>query len=314
MMRRRLWLICDMDETLVRKADDVAASICLPLIYRWLKRSADHCMVLATSDDGRRPFQFAQAISEDVRPQFYLATSDGAALFHSTAAPHGQDQYAPVDGFPRLSLPQVAVQCARDVLAAYLESKPWESHSSYPAELYNAYRNFDVVRLYGDDWEHLVSIPGGILERQAWMWRNQAGPVAQWHRPGTARGTWFGYNEASLFTNLFVMGCPFASAVVAQFEGELAKSGLSVSAAPRTICIKPIAASKARAVQWLVGDECGASFGDQPYGNDASLRTLKQPFIAVKTPEDTQQLLEVLCDAADPQAVLEKWSAERATL
>eukprot|EP00397_Hematodinium_sp_SG-2012_P046553 GEMP01052641.1.p1 GENE.GEMP01052641.1~~GEMP01052641.1.p1 ORF type:complete len:262 (+),score=58.04 GEMP01052641.1:157-942(+) len=261
MMRRRLWLICDMDETLVRKADDVAASICLPLIYRWLKRSADHCMVLATSDDGRRPFQFAQAISEDVRPQFYLATSDGAALFHSTAAPHGQDQYAPVDGFPRLSLPQVAVQCARDVLAAYLESKPWESHSSYPAELYNAYRNFDVVRLYGDDWEHLVSIPGGILERQAWMWRNQAGPVAQWHRPGTARGTWF--------------------------EGELAKSGLSVSAAPRTICIKPIAASKARAVQW---------------------------FIAVKTPEDTQQLLEVLCDAADPQAVLEKWSAERATL
>lgn len=260
-------------------------------------------MVLVTSDDGRRPFKFAHALRENVRPQFFLATSDGAALFRYT-----NNGYAPVTDFPKLVLPSDAVRWGRDLFAAYLHAKPWTHVQSFPPDLHKAYHDFDVSRLHAEDWERLMTTPGAILERQSQLWRNQAGPMESWRREGTTSEAWFGfYGKDAEYTNLFVMGCPGADAIVAQYTEELEKCGLSISAAPRTMCIKPVDATKARAVWWLVGEDWGVSFGDQPDGNDASLRALKQPFIAVQNPEDTLQHLEELCNAANPQEVLKRW-------
>ncbi|CAD7966702.1 unnamed protein product, partial [Amoebophrya sp. A120] len=83
-----LWLVADMDDTLVAKRSrDLKQSPCYEWLLYWM-RDLNHPLLIVTSDDGYRPFRLCwDQFPEDVRKNLFLSTAEGASLWtHRTNA------------------------------------------------------------------------------------------------------------------------------------------------------------------------------------------------------------------------------------
>lgn len=145
------------------------------------------------------------------------------------------------------------------------------------------------------------------ITRGSMLWRNQAGPTEGWagyiaHDPEDKEARRAAFSSLcathpeALYTNLFVMGMPrsLSAKYIEQARPKLELLGLSISAAPNTVCIKNAAVDKALPLQYLsqikeLDLSRSVSFGDNPAGNDGPLASFPaMPFFSVASSiEDT---------------------------
>ena len=141
-------------------------------------------------------------------------------------------------------------------------------------------------------------VPSKLFARGSMLWRNQAGPAADWIRHGDPTGPWFGFTDEAgveptpFFTNLFVMAIPktHSQPYVDHANLSLHPLGLVASGAPNSICIKSRYVDKALPLQYLADSPAfdfsfdrAVAFGDNPGGNDAPLASshVAMPFFSV---------------------------------
>lgn len=83
-IRHPLWLVADMDETLLaKKCRDIREAPTYNSLIKWLHPSTglNNKLLIVTSDDGFRPFRIWSQLPDEVKPNVLLSTAEGAWLW-----------------------------------------------------------------------------------------------------------------------------------------------------------------------------------------------------------------------------------------
>lgn len=282
---------------------------------QWLSAGGSVCVV--TSDDGYRPFESLwRQIPAELRAngRLVLSTSNGAALFYGDqdgelledevywhSLKLGLNDIDEVTAIAREMMLSLFQDLLRDrsPLRRLPLKADWERAR---AKAYSAL--LDKAEIAGESLDSLLSMDKLLV--QGSVQRHQAGPTERWLRSRYPAGVKLPFFESlaktqpgARYTSVFIMNMPRelnSELYIKRFAEKLRTVGAEGSAAPNSICLRNLLASKGRPVEYLASSPVfrldfrrSLAFGDQPAGNDAPLTqfvAMGMPFFSVAQTEE----------------------------